>query len=145
MNASELLTDLTRQGVQLWAKHNKLRIHAPKGVLTPEQRTVLAAYKTEILAFLHEKTITVDSPPASDDQELSLQTIGRLLEGSCDQSTEEIKPPIIDPGLMAEQLKVTFRPLPNGYRKATIGGLNSPIDWSQFPLSKRPIVCRRSS
>lgn len=128
MNVSEFLTELTRQGVQLWAKHDKLRIHAPKGVLTPEQRTVLTAHKTEILAFLNEKTRAVGDQPGSERQEFSLETIGRLIGGSCDQSIGEFSPPLLDPGLMAKQLKVTFRPLPNGYKKATILGFRGKLE-----------------
>ncbi|MGD1921413.1 MAG: hypothetical protein ACFCAD_22495 [Pleurocapsa sp.] len=51
MHVSELLTDLNRQGVQLWSDRDKLKINAPKGTLTPQLRANLIARKTEIISF----------------------------------------------------------------------------------------------
>ena len=53
MNISELLTNLNQQGVLLWAENDRLRIHSPKGVLTPELKADLTARKNEILRFIH--------------------------------------------------------------------------------------------
>ncbi|MBF2019677.1 MAG: non-ribosomal peptide synthase [Hydrococcus sp. C42_A2020_068] len=119
MNVSELLNDLNQQGVQLWADNDKLKINSPKGLLTPEIRTKLAERKTEILAFLQQNNGTASDLCTSETQDLSLQTIGRLIGGYCRKVTGFI-PPVIDPKIMANKLKVTFRPLPDGYKEETI-------------------------
>ena len=118
MNVSELLENLNQQGVQLWADNDKLKVNSPKGLLTTELRTKLAEYKTEILEFL-QKSNADDSDNSTDNQGLSLQTIGRLVGGYCRKITGFI-PPVIDPKVMASRLKVTFRPLANGYQEETI-------------------------
>jgi hypothetical protein len=119
MNASELLTNLTQQGVQLWVDNDKLNIRSPKGVITPELRAELATYKSEILAFLRDGDIAVSSASKPLSQGISLQTIGRLIGGFTGQSVGYI-PPVIDPKVMAQKLKVTFKPLPKGYKKVEI-------------------------
>jgi hypothetical protein len=119
MNISELITDLTEQGVQLWPDRDKLRIHAPKGLLTAQLQSALAAHKADILTFLRQGC-EAETKTATG---LSLQTIGRLLSGTGSQtsgSAERFKPPVIDPSLMAKQLKVTLRPLPSGFAEAEI-------------------------
>lgn len=118
MNVSELLENLNQQGVQLWADNDKLKVNSPKGLLTTELRTKLAEYKTEILEFL-QKSNADDSDNSTDNQGLSLQTIGRLVGGYCRKIIGFI-PPVIDPKVMASRLKVTFRPLANGYQEETI-------------------------
>lgn len=119
MNVPELLKNLTQQGVQLWVDDDKLRIHSPKGVLTPNIRTELAERKTEILAFLQESNRSASDNSEFNLRDLSLQTIGRLIGGFCGKSTG-FTPPIIDPKVMAKKLKVTLKPLPDGYNKETI-------------------------
>lgn len=118
MNVSELLEDLSQQGVQLWIDQDKLKIQSPKGVLTPTLQTTLAERKAEILTFLRDATLD----PASKSQDLSLQTIGRLIGGFCDRSPSSTGfiPPVIDPQTMARKLKVTFRPLPENYQNIEI-------------------------
>lgn len=49
---AELLSSLTRQGVQIGLDGERLSIRAPKGVLTPALHTQLAQHKAEILAAL---------------------------------------------------------------------------------------------
>ncbi len=120
MNTSELLTNLTQQGVQLWVDNDKLSIRSPKGVLTPELRTELATRKAELLALLREMDVALGSTPVPLSQGLSLQTIGRLIGGFVEQSAADFKPPIIAPEAMAQKLTVTFRPLPQGYRNEEI-------------------------
>lgn len=120
MNASELLANLTQQGVQFWADNDKLSIRSPKGVLTPELHADLAAQKAEILAVLHKMNTAASSTSVPLGQGLSLQTIGRLIGGFVEQSTARYKQPIIEPKAMAQKLTVTFRPLPNGYKKEEI-------------------------
>jgi TubC N-terminal docking domain len=119
MNVSELLENLNHQGVQLWADHDKLKIKSPKGSLTPEIRTEIAERKTEILAFLQKSTDAISDSYTNKTQDLSLQTIGRLIGGYCRKITGFI-PPVIDPKMMANKLKVTFRPLPNGYKEEVV-------------------------
>lgn len=110
MNVSELLTNLTQQNVQLWADNDKLKINSPKGILTPQLQANIAAHKTEILAFLRGNDSAGDTSTG-----LSLQTIGRLI-GGCDRASMQFKPPVIDPQVMALRLKITFRPLPKGFK-----------------------------
>lgn len=120
MNVSELLENLTQQGVQLWTDNGKLKIHSPKGILTPALRTELAERKTEILAFLRDTNDTASDNSVPDGQALSLRTIGRLIGGFSDRSTADLKPPIIEPKAMAKKLKIAFRPLPSRYQRNTI-------------------------
>lgn len=132
MNVSELLTNLSRQGIQLSSDNDKLRIHSPKGVLTPQLREDIATYKTDILAFLRENDDTCHTSIPGETG-LSLQTIGRLIGGFCEARAlskvfSDIQPkpsvqfqaPVIDPKVMAKKLQVTFRPLPKGFNNKTI-------------------------
>ncbi len=116
MHVSELLTNLSQQGVQLWSDRDKLKINAPKGTLTPQIQADLAARKTEILGFLRES----NDSACQTSTGLSLQTIGRLIGGFSPNSPQQFKSPIIDPKVMAKQLKVTLRPLPKGFSNETI-------------------------
>ncbi|MGV2829402.1 TubC N-terminal docking domain-related protein [Myxosarcina sp. GI1(2024)] len=120
MKVTELLENLTQQGVHLWSDRGKLKIHSPKGILTPALRTELAERKTEILALLRDtdRTARDSSPPNGLD--LSLQTIGYLIGGLDACSTVNFKPPVIEPIAMAKKLKIAFRPLPSGYTNKTI-------------------------
>ncbi len=120
MEASELVTNLTDKGVYLWVDNDKLKIRSPKGIITPEIQANLIAYKTEILAFICEKDITKNTEVVPLIQGLNVQTIGRLIGGFAGKSTVEYKPPIIDPKKMAQQLMVTFKPLPKNYKKSEI-------------------------
>jgi TubC N-terminal docking domain len=110
MNIAELLKNLDRQNIQLWADGDKLNVRSPKGVLTQELRNELNEHKTEIIMFLREEETT---EPIPTEGGLSLQTIGRLIGGSTGQSC---KKPIIDPKAMAQKLAVAIRPLPNNYK-----------------------------
>jgi len=69
MNPEELLTELSQRGVILSAVDDKLRIDAPKGVLTSELRQVLTEQKTAILGLLRgvsqNETQTTDPTDAS--------------------------------------------------------------------------------
>ncbi len=51
------LAALAQQGVQLWVEDGKLRIRAPRGVLTPATREMLARQKDEILELLRFQTV----------------------------------------------------------------------------------------
>lgn len=120
MNASEIVSKLTENGVHLWVDNEELMIRSPKGVITPEIQANLKTYKTEILSFIREREITTNSEDEPLIQGLSLQTIGRLIGGFSGNTPLEYKPPIIDPKKMAQQLKVTFKPLPANYHNATV-------------------------
>lgn len=122
MNAAELLTNLTEQGVQLWADNDKLRINSPKGILTPQLQAEIAARKTQILTLLREHQ---DDDTATG---LSLQTIGRLIGGYTDKSPMQYKPPVVDPQVMAKQLKITFRPLPKGFSNPTLSEFRKELE-----------------
>lgn len=50
----------------------------------------------------------------------SIATISRLISGFGDRPTAHSRRAVVDPHEMAQQLKVTFRPLPNGYDNATV-------------------------
>jgi TubC N-terminal docking domain len=116
MNASEMLETLTKQGVRLWVDNDKLRINSPKGVLTPEIQTKLSEIKIELLSLLKINEQKSSTNVESDSQYTSLEIIGSLISGfSSKFAATEFKAPIIDPLVMAKQLKVTFKPLPNKY------------------------------
>jgi hypothetical protein len=116
MNVAEFLTNLNQNGVQLWAEDDKIKVNSPKGILTPQLQANIAALKTEILSFLRENNDSIGDTTTG----LSLSTIGRLIGGFCQRSPIGFKAPIIDPKVMAKQLKVTFRPLPKGFKNSTI-------------------------
>lgn len=52
MNAPELLTELARDGVRLWANGDRLSYEGPPDVLTPEVLEVMKASKRELMALL---------------------------------------------------------------------------------------------
>ncbi|MBC1219224.1 non-ribosomal peptide synthase [Nostoc sp. UCD121] len=120
MNASDIVTKLTQQGVHFWVDNDKLKIRSPKGIITLEMQAEIVASKAEIVAFLHEMDVAVDLSSIPLSQGLNLQTIGRLIGGFSEQSTVEYKPPIIDPKAMAQKLIVTFKPLPDSYNNQEI-------------------------
>ncbi|GCL35564.1 MULTISPECIES: hypothetical protein [Sphaerospermopsis] len=120
MNASEILAKLTQQGVEFWVENSKLNIRSPKGVITPEIQAEIATYKGDILALLQEMNIATKSASEPLIQGISLQTIGRLIGGFTGESPIGYQPPIINPQMMAQNLSVTFRPLPHGYHNQII-------------------------
>jgi amino acid adenylation domain-containing protein len=52
MSFQELLTYLRTHDVQVWAEGDRLRLNAPKGVLTPELQAELARHKADLIEFL---------------------------------------------------------------------------------------------
>ncbi|MEA5575865.1 hypothetical protein [Anabaena sp. UHCC 0451] len=120
MNASEILAKLTQQGVEFWVDNNKLNIRSPKGVITPEIQAEISSYKGDILSLLQEMNIAKKCPSELLSQGISLQTIGRLIGGFIGESPTEYQPPVINPKMMAQNLCITFRPLPDGYHNQTI-------------------------
>ncbi|MBV6625901.1 MAG: non-ribosomal peptide synthase [Rivularia sp. (in: Bacteria)] len=154
MSVSALLENLKHLDVKLWVDNDKLKINSPKGALTQQLKSDIASQKHEIIRFLNSR----QDSTAYTATGLSLQTIGRLIGGFCPQLSTEFKPPIIEPEIMAKQLKVSFRPLPKRYDKQAIkkfreelklkleqNGVNI-IDWElatkdfryqiHFPLTK---------
>jgi len=61
MSAAELLTDLQQRGVTITAEGDRLKIKAPRGILTQELRERLAKSKPDIIAAL-----TMPSRPELD-------------------------------------------------------------------------------
>ena len=77
MTALELLSNLSRKDIEIWADGDRLRYNAPKGTLTPDLRKELAARKPEILALLRQaNTVTslasLPLKPVSRDGDLPL-------------------------------------------------------------------------
>ena len=58
MNLNKFLTELAFQGVKLWTEDDQLRYRAPKGVLTPEARDLLALHKAELILLLHQRNMS---------------------------------------------------------------------------------------
>ena len=120
MNAAEILAKLTQQGVLFWSENSKLNIRSPKGVITPEIQIEIATYKEDILALIQEMNVTSNYAHEPLIQGISLQTIGKLVGGFSGESPTGYQAPIINPKFMAENLKVTFRPLPDNYHNQVI-------------------------
>ena len=126
MNVSELVNNLTQQGVELWIDDNKLGIRSPVGVLTPQLKDELSIYKTEIVDYLQEQK-SDSSSSSSCSQGISVATIGRLIGGFDEKSMAEFKSPSIEPKIMAQKLTVTFRPLPKRYRNEAVTEFRSAL------------------
>src|SRR5262249_3310258 len=52
MNAATILTDLNARGVRIWTEADRLKLDAPAGILTDDDKAQLAAHKSELLAIL---------------------------------------------------------------------------------------------
>ncbi|MEM9220514.1 MAG: hypothetical protein AAGD25_40110 [Cyanobacteria bacterium P01_F01_bin.150] len=116
MNVTNLMDELTQKGIKIWADDGKLKINSPKGLMTADLQSELTVRKAEILEFLlNQETVVPETCTAAG---LSLQTIGRLIGGY--GTAESFSPPVIDPTVMAQKLKITFRPLPKGYKQDNI-------------------------
>ena len=65
MKLTNLLSELSERGIELWAENEQLRIRAPKGTLTAELQNQLAESKTELLKLLKQDSnkITVADLP----------------------------------------------------------------------------------
>ncbi len=65
MSALAFLTELSRQGVEIWVDGDQLHCRAPKGVMTAALRSKLAEYKAELLILLSQRqdsNLTVSLP-----------------------------------------------------------------------------------
>ena len=77
MTIDEFLSHLRKLDIKIWADGDRLRLNAPKGVLTPDLQAELAERKAEILVFLHETAAIARSSPipieaVSRDEDLPL-------------------------------------------------------------------------
>jgi amino acid adenylation domain-containing protein len=77
MKFNQFVDELSQQGVKLWAEGEQLRVRAPKGVLTPKLRALMAEYKADLLVSLqHSNAIAIESEllfiPVSREEELPL-------------------------------------------------------------------------
>ena len=52
MTAQAILSDLATRGIRVWAESDRLKLDAPIGVLTDEDKAKLAAHKSELLNAL---------------------------------------------------------------------------------------------
>jgi len=120
MNASEIFTKLTQQGVDFWVEDNKLNIRSPKGIITPEIQANIIKYKADILALVQEMNIDYQFKFDPSTKGISLQAIGKLISGFSGGSSAEYQVPVINPKLMAQNLQVTFRPLPEKFHNYQI-------------------------
>ena len=66
-----LLAELNELDVRLWRDGDRLRINAPKEVLTPDLRAELTARKAEILTFLDQK------PPVAGSARPPIRPVSR--------------------------------------------------------------------
>ena len=55
MNTEAILHDLAARGVRIWAEADSLKLDAPVGVLTDEDKSTLRALKSDLLAALQPK------------------------------------------------------------------------------------------
>jgi len=115
INASEILAKLNQQGVEFWVENNKLNIRSLKGIITPEIQAEIIKYKADILALVQEMNIDEEFKFDPTTKGISLQTIGRLIGGFSEGSSRQHPTPVINPHFMAQNLQVTFRPLPHNY------------------------------
>ncbi|MFN8008649.1 MAG: amino acid adenylation domain-containing protein [Terriglobia bacterium] len=62
MTIHELISHLQRLDVQTWLEGDRVRISAPKGVMTPQLRDEISSRKEEILLFLRSSSQTGPAP-----------------------------------------------------------------------------------
>ena len=123
MNAQVLLSHLRQNDVQVWLDGDRLRVNAPKGVLTPELQTALAEHKVEIIALLRTAESTtraalppivpvqrVGDPPLSFGQQ-RLWFLDQLTPGTANYNIafDTRLPMLIDTGVLADSLTELVR------------------------------------
>lgn len=103
------LAALAQQGAQLWVEDGKLRIRAPKGVITPAAREMLATQKDEILELLRFQTaprpaaVLADQGPVSGPVPLTPPQYSFLY----DSGTHRFNRPA---GSIVMELRASLRP-----------------------------------
>jgi hypothetical protein len=63
MSTLDFLQDLENRGVVLSPRNGKLKVDAPVGALTDDDRTLLSQHRTELLDLLIDDTAPADLPP----------------------------------------------------------------------------------
>lgn len=71
--AQELLRAIRQSGATVVVEDGSLRIKAPAGRISPEDRQVIAEYKVEILSLLAEE---LTAPDEADDRDEDLDLVG---------------------------------------------------------------------
>jgi hypothetical protein len=130
MNAQELITELSRQGIILEACDDGLRIEAPKGLLTAELRQTLVEQKQAILTLLQ-------TPPAlilRKAQDAAEPVITRQ-EDTITVSMETLK----HGGDLSKRLYEYLQNCPEYWKEYLIDGLNK----GKFLLSRTTEAARR--
>lgn len=61
MNLKQFVAELALAGVKLWLEGDQLRVRAPKEILTPEVRDLLALHKAELVKLLQKKSNASDT------------------------------------------------------------------------------------
>lgn len=56
MTAQSLIRSLTARGIHIWAEDDQLKLDAPVGVVTEQDKQVLAAWKPELIGLLASHT-----------------------------------------------------------------------------------------
>jgi hypothetical protein len=70
MTPEKLLQQIREHGAKIWVENDKLRIHAPKALLTPDLKAQLAAHKSALIKLLQAEAAENESnPPLSLAQE----------------------------------------------------------------------------
>ncbi|NEP80319.1 MAG: AMP-binding protein [Okeania sp. SIO3B3] len=75
MKLTQVLSQISSQGIKLWAEGDELKIRAPKGALTTEIRDLLSKNKSELLQLLQQKSSSASATsvplvPVGRDQDL---------------------------------------------------------------------------
>ena len=63
MSLAELLSELNRRGLEVWADGEQLRLRGPKGAANQELRQALSQRKSELLTLLRERDRAKDESP----------------------------------------------------------------------------------
>jgi len=66
MNAETLLNDLTRRGVRLEPRGDRLHVEAPNGVLSHQDREALREWKPDLMALLSTDALPTSAMDHSD-------------------------------------------------------------------------------
>ena len=61
MKLTQILSQISSQGIKLWAEGDELKIRAPKGTLTAEIRDLLSQNKLELLQLLQQKSSNISA------------------------------------------------------------------------------------
>ncbi len=138
MNISELMTDLMQKGVQFQVNEDKIKISSAQAVLTEDMLAQLSEHKPEILSFLRLQY--PEATATSDERNLILDTIGRLISGIAHPDTaDDYRSPTIDVKSMARKLAITFRPVVQNQTKAEIQIFSHELEAALQTLGVRVI------